>query len=358
MITILVFVLIFFFGLLWSQKVLNNSKSNNRFDDRVSAVDSEFRWDTCEPKYIRPFKGKKNFNPSLGIRNIAKDRNELLLIEKTYLENTKLRCEYMEKFFHKMMFCNESKRSQEALKEFYSTATHFLCKRYPQYFKIDQKKNVVFNLINNDSFPLVGDSCEPSYLLKVLTRNIEEDVLIMLKDDPSNPDEEYMLRASITGSPAGFDPSLNFNKPISFIHNPVPQYHARLETPMHRFFNKLEPKDLWVRTNWSIQTNNVLFKIEDHHARKGDVLEKLSVSDIDFENACFMRCERQILTRLPKSRANIMLVRTYLFPLKSIKAEGLGPELAYAVESLPDDLAFYKRRQVWGDAVCQYLRSN
>lgn len=322
----------------------------------IEPVGLDFRWSDADPYYLRPFKGKRNFNPSMGIRNFSQRWEELFLIEKSYLDCTSLRRKYMAAHADKIMYCNDDPRTTEAVREFYNMAIQFMCDRYPQYFKIDEEKNAVVNLINNDCIPYKGDAEDPSELLNVLTGNLEEDILIMLKDNPNDEKEEYILRASLTGSPAGFDPSHNFNKPISAIHGPVPQYSSRLSSPMHLFFNKLEPKHLWMRGNWSIQTNNVLFKLEDHHGRAGDEYKELTMNDIDFDNACFMRCERQLLTRLPVSRANIMLVRTYLTPINQLKDEGLGPELATAIESLPDDLAFYKRRQLWGKAVTEYLR--
>lgn len=323
---------------------------------KAEAVGNDFKWNEKEPMNFRPFVGKKSFKPSLAVHNISDDWNELFLIEKTYLDCTNLRRKYAEVYPKNVMHAHPNARTTEAVREFYEFTIRFLCERYPQYFKVEKEKNVVHNLINNDSIPWDCSQEEPVDLLRVLAGNIEEDFLIMLKDDPTNEDEEYIMRSSLTGSPAGFDPAHNFDRPISFIHKPVPQYKERLSSPMSRFFNKLEPKDLWVRGNFSVQTNSVLFKLEDHHAREGDEVKELTAADLDFDN-CFMRCERQVLTRLPKSRANIMIVKTFLTPLKQIKAEGLGHELARAIDSWPDDLAFYKRRHAWGNAVTEYLRS-
>lgn len=339
--------------------VITHSHSSTEWKaPTITPVDPSFIWHDEKPYRLRPFVGKKNFNPSMSVQNISLKRELLLLIEQTYLDNTNHRRKVAENNADKIMHCHTNARTIEAVREFYEMCIQFLCDRYPQYFKVDVESNTVFNLINNDSFPLHASQEEPRKLLRILTGNIEEDFLILLKDDPNDHSQEYILRASLTGSPAGFDPSENFDKPISFIHIPVPQYKERLESPMARFFNRLEPKDLWQRANWSVQTNNVLFKLDSHHAREGEEIKELTMDEIDFDNACFLRCERQVFTRLPKSRAVIMLVRTYLTPIKQIKEEeGLGEVMAHAVESLPEDLAFYKRRHAWGTAVTQYLRS-
>lgn len=321
----------------------------------IPPVDDSFEWEKAEPLYLRPFEGKKNFRPSMGIRNISDQREDLFLIESTYLESVKRRQLHLAEYESKLLFCFENPRAVAAVREYYETAMDFLCQRYPRYFHEEEKG--IRNKITQELLPKNGDDHSPEDLLKLLLCNMEEDLVLLLKDNPNDPEEEYILRASINGSPAGFDPSHGYNTPISSIHKPVPQYKDRLSSPMHRFFNKLKPSDMWIRGNWSVQTNNVIFKLEDHHARPGEKLQKLQVSDIDFENGCFMRCERQVLTRLPKSRAVIMVVRTYLIPVKKLKADGYGEELATAIESLPEDLAFYKRRQLWGDAVKEYLLS-
>lgn len=337
---------------------LRKGKSLKSVNDyRIQPIGSDFKWQDCKPIKLYPFVGKRNFRPSMGVKNISNKREDLFLIENTYLDCVTLREQNLKNFEGKLIHCNQNERSVAAVREFYDMTVDFMCERYPQYFVVNEEKGIITNTITKRQLPLRAKGQESRYLMKVLALNTEEDILIMLKDNPENEDEEYILRASLTGLPAGFDPSHNFDEPISHIHGPVPQYGDRLKSPMHRFFNKLQPSDLWQRSNWSLQTNNEFFKLENHHGRDGDVVKELAKEDIDFDNACFLRCERQVLTRLPKSKAVIMLVRTYLTPVKQIKTEGLGDELARGIESLPEDLAFYKRRGVWGKAVTDFLRA-
>lgn len=75
----------------------------------------------------------------------------------------------------------------------------------------------------------------------------------------------------------------------------------------------------------------------------------------------YLRCERQTLHRLPKSEAIIFAFKTYLDSLKDIKEEGLGGELADAIDGLKTGNApgmqTYKRAAAWGTAAKKYLRS-
>ena len=68
-----------------------------------------------------------------------------------------------------------------------------------------------------------------------------------------------------------------------------------------------------------------------------------------------------MLHRLPKTRALVFSFKTYLYPLRDIKEEGLGEELAQAIDGLKEGsvpaMHFYKRGVVWGEAVKAFLRS-
>lgn len=74
-----------------------------------------------------------------------------------------------------------------------------------------------------------------------------------------------------------------------------------------------------------------------------------------------MRVERQVVHRSPKTRAIVFSFKIYLYPLTSLKEEGVGEELTVAIDGLKfgnvPSFHFYKRAAVWGDAVKNYLRS-
>jgi len=82
-------------------------------------------------------------------------------------------------------------------------------------------------------------------------------------------------------------------------------------------------------------------------------------TSIDGEKAR-LRVELQTLTRLPETKAILFSFKTYLYPLADIKAEGLGPQLADAIEGLKAGNApgmwVYKGGVRWGKAACEYLR--
>lgn len=74
-----------------------------------------------------------------------------------------------------------------------------------------------------------------------------------------------------------------------------------------------------------------------------------------------MRCELQTLSRLPETKAILFSFKTHLYTLDEIKAEGLGPQLANAIDGLKQGNApgmwTYKGAIRWGKKVKEYLRS-
>lgn len=72
-----------------------------------------------------------------------------------------------------------------------------------------------------------------------------------------------------------------------------------------------------------------------------------------------LRCERQVLHRLPQTKAILFSFSTYTYPLEEIKQEGLGEDLATAIDGLGlgsvPEFHHYKRAVVWGEKVKQYL---
>ena len=129
---------------------------------------------------------------------------------------------------------------------------------------------------------------------------------------------------------------------------------------MDRFFSRLEVGKYVRRVNWSVTTNPNLYSAGKgtNHAYEGDEISELK--DVDVEST-FVRCERQTLHRLPKSKALVFAFKTYMYPINEIKEEGKGEELAEAIDGLKagnvPQMHFYKRGVVWGEAVKRYLRS-
>ncbi|KAH7027384.1 uncharacterized protein B0I36DRAFT_138045 [Microdochium trichocladiopsis] len=221
--------------------------------------------------------------------------------------------------------------------------------------------------------------------LKILGETVEDD-LLLLQQDPSSSSSPspsplppagsgssgtrdnaggesapgaglHRLVATITCNPSGFDPAEKMGKVLREIHAPVPSY-SKIERSMERFFSRLEVGKSSCRVNWSITTNPVLFNLASNHIKEGQQVDE--DEEIDVTKA-FLRCELQTTTRLPRTRAVLFSFKTFMYPLPELRDEGIGPELADAIEGLRAGNApgmwVYKGAVRWAEPVCEYLRS-
>lgn len=316
--------------------------------DEIVPVDDSFDWAQEPPARIRPFKPGE-YHMTMGIKRCS--ANDWLRIEDTYQRITKLRSEITAEHKDHTVIANPI--AKDGCYETYNKIIDFMCQKYPRYFvRVDDGR--VHNTINDCYMPgradYFGDDLDE--LLLTIVRNIEEDVLILLFDEETG---KYFLRAGCFVFPSGFDPAEKVNKQLKDIHQPVPLYSEKLERAMDNYFQRIAANQYVERANWSCQTHTKLYSPLLNHAAEGIKLTALKREDLNFDQ-CFLRCERQILTRLPKTKHLVFTSRTYTTPLSQIKAEGLGPNLALAIEGLPPRVAQYKKRDEWGPAIISYMR--
>ncbi|CZT23851.1 uncharacterized protein RCC_09566 [Ramularia collo-cygni] len=90
------------------------------------------------------------------------------------------------------------------------------------------------------------------------------------------------------------------------------------------------------RMNWSLQPDGIdLFRIDGNNFYPEQ--EGTDVFETKYQPNCdeyYLRVEHQTLCALPKSRAIIFCVRSYMTSLHNIRSGGEGPKLADAIESM------------------------
>ncbi len=317
-------------------------------------------------------------DPDSALETLAP--SDLLLMDKNYTERVRYRRKTISEEGDHVVAINDDYRVRPAVVELYQFLFGtYLPLRFPSMFKLHEamyeegQTFMLENLVTKSLFPAKPSPRFPTkVMLETLGRTIDEDFLFLLpqdeepspdnkdKDYPAESNAKYILEAYVCCCPSGFDPREKLGKRLATIHDPVPGYPSKLEASMDRFFTRLEVGKYVRRVNWSVTTNPNLYSagVGSNHAYEGDDVSELK--DIDVEST-FLRCERQTLHRLPKSKALVFAFKTYMYPIKEIKDEGKGEELAEAIDGLKEgsvpQMHFYKRGVVWGEAVKKYLRS-
>ncbi|KAF7553322.1 hypothetical protein G7Z17_g3714 [Cylindrodendrum hubeiense] len=253
----------------------------------------------------------------------ANTPSELITIDEEYLDRVNIRREIIANNGNTVHGCVPG--GEGPVRELYTyLLTEYLPTRFPTLFKLSDDGSSFTNVVTGKTFPTVPSS-NMDDALRVIGETIEEDVFLL---QPSP--EGHRSVAFMCCFPSGFDPSSKLGKTLVEIHSPVPSYE-KIGASMERFFGKLEVGKSVKRTNWSVQTHTELFDCSANHIT-GDAHYEAD-EDVDITKT-FLRIELQTLTRLPKTGAILFSFKTYLYPVKQIKDEGLGPAFADAVEGL------------------------
>ncbi|KAF7157886.1 hypothetical protein CNMCM5623_002320 [Aspergillus felis] len=338
-----------------------------------------FNWETTEPLVFRPFKPKYHLTMALSTIPIS----DLIPMDKTYKERMALRASLLKEYPDVVLGVHDETdpRIRRAVGELYAFIMGtYLPARYPTMFSLsvsaDHRTTSVKNKVTGKTYPVEidMDMDQKQAVLKaleILGQTVDEEFLILLpdaraKDEEKGSEERYFLAAYTAYFPSGFDTRTKLGLRLAAIHDPVPGYKEKLERSMDRFFARVEVGKVVARVNWSITTKTGLFAAfggvhgSTEASGKAAGKEKIEPGMLDVDSTV-LRCERQTLHRLPRSKALVFAFHTYTYPLQTIKNEGLGEELATAIDGLKagnvPGMHWYKRGSVWGEAVKHFLRS-
>ncbi|KAH8653267.1 hypothetical protein BGZ60DRAFT_419851 [Tricladium varicosporioides] len=312
-----------------------------------------FQWQTTEPLKFRSFKPKYHLTMALEISKF----DELIEMDKNYLSRVNIRRKIISE--HRDIVLQASPLIKPAVDELYIYLFNiYLPVRYPSMFRLTspllfKKSTHLYNMVTKQPIALAPPT-DPIRAFEILGEHLDEEFLLLI---PSEDGDGYVLQGYVTCFPSGFNVKEKFGLKLRDIHGPVPGYKEKLEISMDRFFERLEVGRIVKRSNWSITTHDELYTPSGSHLYDGDETE---AKEIDMDKTR-LRCERQMLWRLPQTKALVFNFKTYLYPLQDIKDEGLGEDLATAIDGLKEGsipaMHFYKQGVMWGETVKAFLRS-
>jgi hypothetical protein len=144
--------------------------------------------------------------------------------------------------------------------------------------------------------------------LKTLGLLVQEDLCLMEKLD--NAGDEHVLTGAILCFPASWSLAEKLGRPLIGIHRPVPDYETEIARRVQRLFDAIRPEQpLW-------RMNSLVYRDPSLHQPRREADPR-----IDRRGGSFVRAERQTLTRLPKSRAVVFAIHTYVVDIASLSAE-------------------------------------
>lgn len=309
---------------------------------------TSFDWTAKKPLAFRPF--KPVYHITMAVQNSSPA--DLIVMDHNYEDRVLERRQLMAE--NPTIVLGAIPRAKEAVEETYSfLLSQYLPQRFPTMFSLSDDGKIFRNGITGASFPTLppDDSVQA---LRRLGETIEDDIFLLHETEQGHRSVAYVCCYC-----SGFDPSQKLDKLLPEIHEPVPSYN-KIGPSMERYFKKLEVGKNMKRVNWSVVDSPILFNCKGNHVLEEDLDHVIRDEDIDISKAR-IRCELQTLSRLPKTRALLFSFKTHLYTLEEIKSEGLGPQLADAIDGLGKGNApgmwQYKGALRLGKKVNEYLRS-
>jgi hypothetical protein len=224
--------------------------------------------------------------------------------------------------------------------------------RYPHYFEliIDGKQWIWRNrLLNDETRFIMGEGASlPLPPLDWVGRQMQEDLLIL----SGNAVDGMPLVAGQLCFPNGWCLDDKMGKSFPGIHDEVPLFAQYLGRSSSLLLERLKPERPVWRVNWSLKATPRLnltprFFLEEQQAH-------LTREDIGAR--CFLRLERQTLSRLPRTGDILFTIHTYQAPLDTvIESAEVARRIAGVVRTMPEAMQRYKGIAAFLDSLLAYL---
>ncbi|KAH8698908.1 hypothetical protein BGW36DRAFT_396546 [Talaromyces proteolyticus] len=295
------------------------------------------------PYPCNAIKGSRKFRITMGLRKL--DMQNWLTVDKNYMKEHDIRHSLLRDERKSVYECLPE--SRDACDEVLELVSDFLCERYPSMFQMkrDGLKTEIHNSKTGETFVFGGQESGMESL-EIAVRMAMEDLNVLMQ----NADGEYYLAASATLFPVGWAVKQRIGWTIAQIHGPVPQWKEKIGQSVNKFFCRLTPESPMERSNYFMETKNLNEGLGNTLFRPDGLTEQ---EPGPFMDNILLRRERQTFRRLPRTGALVFSVKTTLNTLDELPPDQLGA-LATEIQSWPEDMARYKGRDIWGQAVLDY----
>lgn len=195
-----------------------------------------------------------------------------------------------------------------------------------------------------------GDAASlPLAPLDWVGRQVQEDLLVMADDGADFP---LVAGQLCFGGNWCLDDKLG--RSFLDIHHPVPRFAAQLGRPSQLLLTRLKAERPVWRVNWSITAGNRLNAAPRFRAAT-DALKR-QVTPENAGQRCFLRVERQTLSRLSGAGGLLFTIHTYLQSMAALSAQpAQARTLLGVLRTAPPEMLDYKGMTPFVEPLLAYL---
>ena len=226
---------------------------------------------------------------------------------------------------------------------------------YPQYFMLIKDgddwtwRN---QLLGEETHFVFGKSESlPQSPLDWVGRQVQEDLLVLQRTEEGG---SMVLVAGQLCFPNAWCLDDKMEQSFLDIHQSVPLFAEYLGRSSTLLLDRLKiGRAVW-RLNWSIKATSRL-----NHTPRFHYEEQQASQEITHENVgerCFLRIERQALTRLPRTNAVLFTIHTYQSSLDQvIDSVDRARRMFNVMKTMPEEVLAYKAITPFAPALLSYL---
>jgi Protein of unknown function (DUF3445) len=144
---------------------------------------------------------------------------------------------------------------------------------------------------------------------------------------------------------------------VTQLYEAMPHWSDKNSCSVEEYFSRLNEKSSIERNVFLIQIAAPAVELISARSLLIQTPEQMLIDPgglgILMPDWIIIRRERQIFTRLPQTKAMCLTIRTTMTRLTELKKEDFK-SLALEIRAWPQDVANYRRTDIWGDVVLRY----
>ena len=270
------------------------------------------------------------FEHSLGVRAIVNDE-KLIEVTEHYRDEIDQKREQLASAIHEYA-CVPSE-----LHDIQAEAVEFLLTHCEHL--LDGKNRLTNETMDTRLPPLLS-----------IALHVQED-LVILRNDPEN---DFPIIAGVVCFPSGWSLPDKLGRGILGVHEPVPDFNSILGAPTQNLMARLKIKRPVWRMNWGIRPTRQL----DQSPRHEEFLtqQQALVTSGNAGDRCFLRVERQTLSRLSKTGNILFTIHTHQTRLCDL-ANPQKHRLLRTLQTCPSETLSYKGLATIAEPVIAFLQA-